>query len=94
VVLPEGTEPRVLAAARRLSDEGVARPLLLGARETIVAAAAGAGVSLEGLETVDPEQSSDLDRYAAAYAAARGRVDAKLAPRRPWWPVPPTRPGG
>jgi len=25
VVLPEGAEPRVLAAARRLADEGVAR---------------------------------------------------------------------
>ena len=81
VVLPEGAEPRVLAAARRLADEGVARPVLLGARAALEAAADGAGVSLEGLVTVDPEASADLDRYAEAYAADRGTVDAKLARR-------------
>ncbi len=81
VVLPEGAEPRVLAAARRLADEGVARPVLLGARAALEAAADGAGVSLEGLVTVDPETSADLDRYAEAYAADRGTVDAKLARR-------------
>ena len=81
VVLPEGTAPRVLAAARRLADDGVARPLLLGARDAIVAAADGAGVSLGGIDTVDPESSEHLDAYAEAYAAARGTVDAKLARR-------------
>ena len=81
VVLPEGAEPRVLAAARRLADEGVARPVLLGARAALKAASDGAGVSLEGLVTVDPETSADLDRYAEAYAADRGTVDAKLARR-------------
>jgi phosphate acetyltransferase len=81
VVLPEGTEPRVLAAARRLADQGVARPVLLGAREAIATAAGGAGVSLDGIESVDPELSGDLERYAEVYAAARGRVDAKLARR-------------
>ena len=81
VVLPEGAEPRVLAAARRLADEGVARPLLLGARDDLAAAAGGAGVSLEGLGTVDPETSGDLDRYAEAYAATRDKVDVKVARR-------------
>ena len=30
VVLPEGADGRILAAARRLKDEGIARPVLLG----------------------------------------------------------------
>ncbi len=85
MVLPEGAEPRVLAAARRLADEGVARPLLLGARDALEAAArragGGPGVSLDGLETIDPETSGDLNRYAEAYAAARDRVDVKVARR-------------
>jgi phosphate acetyltransferase len=81
VVLPEGAEPRVLAAARRLADQGVARPVLLGARAALEAAAGGAGVSLEGIESVDPEQSGDLERYAEIYAAARDKVDAKVARR-------------
>ena len=31
IVLPEGTEPRILQAARRLYEDGLARPILLGA---------------------------------------------------------------
>ena len=81
VVLPEGAEPRVLAAARRLADQGMARPVLLGSRDALEIAAERAGVSLDGLETVNPEESGDLDRYAEAHAAARGKVDAKLARR-------------
>jgi len=81
VVFPEGAEPRVLAAARCLADKGVARPVLIGARPALEAAAGGAGVSLEGLVTVDPDASADLERYAEAYAADRGTVDTKLARR-------------
>ncbi len=47
VVLPEGGDARVLQAARRLVDEGIATPVLLGARAQLVAAAGRAGVSLD-----------------------------------------------
>ena len=81
VVLPEGHDGRVLLAARRLHDEGVARPVLLGARHGLETAAEGAGVSLDGIDTVDPETSDMLDTYAEAYAAGRDNVDAKVARR-------------
>jgi phosphate acetyltransferase len=81
VVLPEGVEPRVLAAARRLVDEGIAAPVLLGTRVELVAAAGRAGVALDGIDTVDPESSEQLDAYAEAYAAARDKVDARVARR-------------
>ncbi len=81
VVLPEGGDARVLRAARRLVDEGVARPVLLGARHGLETAAEGAGVSLDGIDTVDPETSEKLDTYAEAYAAGRDKVDAKVARR-------------
>ena len=81
VVLPEGHDGRVLLAARRLHDEGVARPVLLGARHGLETAAEGAGVSLDGIDTVDPETSDMLDAYAEAYAAGRDKVDAKVARR-------------
>lgn len=80
VVLPEGADARILAAARRLRDRGIARPVLLGAREALAAAAAEAGVALDGLSVLDPEESPDLDALAAAYAAGRG-LDAKIARR-------------
>jgi phosphate acetyltransferase len=71
----------VLHAARRLADEGIATPVLLGTREVLEAAAEGAGVSLEGLEIIDPETSGDLDRYAEAYAATRDNVGVMVARR-------------
>jgi len=81
VALPEGGEPRVLAAARRLADERIARPLLIGAADAVAAAADAAGIGLAGIAVVDPQTSGDLDRFAAAYAEARGTVDAKVARR-------------
>ncbi len=81
VILPEGGEARVLRAARRLVDEGIATPVLLGAPAELAAAAGRAGVSLDGIATLDPDESADLDRYAETYAAGRDRVDAKVARR-------------
>ena len=82
VVLPEGGDARVLRAARRLVDEGIATPVLLGAPAELAAAAAGrGGVPLDGIGTVDPATSEKLDAYAEVYAAGRDRVDAKVARR-------------
>jgi len=81
VVLPEGAEPRILAAARRLADERIARPLLVGPADAIKAAADAAGVELAGIAIIDPEASGELDRFAAAYAKARGTVEPKVARR-------------
>ncbi|MEO8442224.1 MAG: phosphate acyltransferase, partial [Betaproteobacteria bacterium] len=58
LVLPEGGDDRIVAAARRLLDERIALPILLGTRAEIDAAAARAGVSLAGLDTVDPQESA------------------------------------
>ena len=81
VVLPEGEDARILRAARRLADEGVARPVLLGAEGALAEAAAKAGVSLDGIATIDPAGSAEIDAYAEAYVAGRGRTDIKVARR-------------
>lgn len=46
IVLAEGEDQRVAAAARRAEVEGVGRPLLIGRPERVAAAAAAAGVEL------------------------------------------------
>ncbi|MFQ6018683.1 MAG: phosphate acetyltransferase [Kiloniellaceae bacterium] len=81
VVLPEGADERVLLAARRLKDEGVAKPVVLGKRAELQAAAERAGASLDGFATVDPEESEKLDSYAEGYAAGRGTLDLGVARR-------------
>lgn len=81
VVLPEGGDARVLAAARRLVDERIAQPIVLGARDQIASVAAGAGVSLDGIEPIDPAHDARLVRYAERCAAQRDKMTVAMAMR-------------
>ncbi len=79
VVLPEGRDERVILAARRLSDEDIARPIVLGRPEQIDAAVQKAGVALNGIETIDPRQSDRLDFYADYYSRRRNGISTEVA---------------
>ena len=81
VVLPEGDDSRILQAARRLYDEGIARPILIGARAALDEAAASAGVSLDAIESVAPAESGVLDAYAALYLEGRPKANERVAKR-------------
>jgi phosphate acetyltransferase len=81
VVFPEGGEARIIAAARRLADERIAKPVLLGAREALEAASAQAGLSLEGISTLDPDGNSRLGAYAELYSTARPSANPRIAER-------------
>jgi phosphate acetyltransferase len=81
VVYAEGTEPRILQAARRVVDEGIASAVLVGDRAEIEAAARAAAVSLDGLECVNPVTSDRLERYAGLYLRGRERAKAGMAAR-------------
>jgi phosphate acetyltransferase len=70
VVFPEGNDDRIVAAARRLKDEDIAVPVLLGA-----------GASIDGIEIIDPEKSKRLGAYAELYAAGRPGAGGKVAER-------------
>ncbi|MGI9456067.1 MAG: phosphate acetyltransferase [Aeoliella sp.] len=80
VVLPEGQDPRILAAARKILDDSIAQPIVLGAREQIAAVAAEAGVDLEGISTVDPRTDDKLATYARRYREGRS-VEESIALR-------------
>lgn len=71
VVLPEGQDPRIVAAARRIADERIARPILLGKADNVAETAAAAGVSLDGVEVLEPADSDQTARYAEAYRQGR-----------------------
>ena len=63
ILLPEGTEERTVQAAARITAEGIAKVTLFGKREEIEAVANKYGVSLEGIDTVDPATAPDYERY-------------------------------
>ena len=81
VALPEGRDPRIVHAARRLHDGEIVRPVLVGERPELEAAAAAAGVSLDGLESVSPAASGALDGYASLYVQGRPKTSERVARR-------------
>jgi len=54
IVLPEGDDARIIAAATRLRDQYLARPTLLGDVAALKTIASDLKVSLDGIEVVDP----------------------------------------
>jgi phosphate acetyltransferase len=80
LVLPEGGDPRVLAAACQLRDRGICEPLVLGAAPKLQRAADAAGVNLDGIRTLDPVRSDRLVAYTEQYARRR-RLEATIARR-------------
>jgi len=83
LVLPEGTEPRTLKAARIVTDREIAKMVtLVGEEEAVARAAADAGVSLEGIRVVNPSESPDLDSYAAEYHELRKHKGLSLEDAR------------
>jgi phosphate acetyltransferase len=71
IVLPEGEDPRIIAAAATIAREGFAKPILLGRRSAMESAAEAAGISLRGMESIDPATSPAGDRYARLYHERR-----------------------
>ena len=67
IVLPEGSEERILRAAEILLRRNVVELTLLGNPEEIAARGASLGLNLQGVHVVDPLQSGRLDRYAQIY---------------------------
>ncbi|WP_225075629.1 phosphate acetyltransferase, partial [Streptomyces sp. CoT10] len=81
VVLPEGTEERVLHAAEVLLRRGVCDLTLLGPVEGIRKKAADLGIDLGDAQLIDPATSDLRDAFAEQYALLRAHkgVTVELA---------------
>lgn len=63
ILLPEGTEPRMLHAAREITDQGLARISLIGSRDEITKIAKEENADLTGVEIVDPATHPKRQTY-------------------------------
>ncbi len=93
IVLPEGEDRRVIAAAARVTREGYAKITLLGRTKVIESAAQELGASLAGVTLLDPTASPKLEKYAQIYwerRRARGTTleEAREIARRPLYFAP------
>jgi phosphate acetyltransferase len=59
IAFPEPDDARILPAARRLKDDQILTPILVGDRDRVQAAAARLGVALDDLKMVDPRTEQD-----------------------------------
>lgn len=78
IVLPESTDIRVLEAARKVTDDGFAKVVLIGNREELQQIAGE--INLADIEIVDPETSEKTEEYVQAFyelRKAKGMTEEK-----------------
>ncbi len=82
VVLPEGTEERILRAAHRLAEQKICRLTLLGDPAAIGQLAAELGLTIDGIQLIDPQTSQLREQFAAHYAELRAKKGVTLEQAR------------
>src|SRR4030095_2379005 len=71
IVFPEGTEPRVLQAARQFYSLRLGAPILLGDRTKIKELAEALNIFVEGIRIINPAESEELDNFAHRFEVLR-----------------------
>ncbi|CDO31644.1 phosphate acetyltransferase [Mycolicibacterium porcinum] len=71
IVLPEGTDDRILKAAGRLLQHEVAELTILGEESQVRSRAAELGVNIDAAVVLDPRTSALCDQFAEQYAELR-----------------------
>ena len=71
IVLPEGHDERIVKAAGIIARKDLARPIILGIRDRILAQLKSLGMSAEGIEIVNPQGDPRLDDFAKTFFELR-----------------------
>ena len=71
IVLPESYDERMLFAAEKVTEQGLAKIVILGDPAKVKADAAAKNVSLNGVEILNPATAPKLDAYADALVELR-----------------------
>ena len=75
IVLPEGSDPRILEAASRLLAANFLFPILIGKEEEIYAAAEEAGFNIRGAKIIDPQNYERFDEMVELFVKLREHRD-------------------
>ncbi|MEN8688216.1 MAG: phosphate acetyltransferase [Desulfuromonadales bacterium] len=71
VVLPESYDDRMIQAAEVITGDNLAKVVLLGDPATLETKAGELGVSLKGVELIDPQSAARLEDYVAELVELR-----------------------
>jgi phosphate acetyltransferase len=67
IVFPEGSEPRVLQAARQFHALRLGVPILLGDRTQVSQTAAALNLPLDGIRIINPAESEELENFTRRF---------------------------
>ncbi|MDR2983113.1 MAG: phosphate acetyltransferase, partial [Puniceicoccales bacterium] len=67
VVYPEGSDPRIIQAARQFATRRLGVPILLGDRTRIKINAARLNIKLDGIRIVEPARSEEMPSYITKF---------------------------
>lgn len=73
LVLPEGEQEKILRAAQKIVEEGIAKPILLGNEERIQSLAEKHSIDISECEIINPTYSPKLVEYAEKLHKMRQR---------------------
>jgi len=82
VVFPEGTEPRVLQAARQFQALRLGAPIVLGEPAKVQEIAEGLNITLNDIRVINPATSEDLDNFASRLFRLRRERGMRLPEAR------------
>jgi phosphate acetyltransferase len=71
IVLPEGTEVRTIQAVKRVAENKIAHPILLGDESEIRGIAAKIDTDISGVEIINPVKSPYFDDFVQAFYEMR-----------------------
>ncbi len=78
IVLPEGTEIRIIGAASRLNKEGILKPILIGDPVEIKKISVENDMEIEGIEIINPRSYDGFEEMVSSFVARRNGKRAGL----------------
>lgn len=82
IVFPESDHEKVLLAARKVTDLGIAHPILIGKEEEIQALADQIGVSTEGFQFIDHLEEGRIEKLIEKYLQKSQEFSEKALNRK------------
>ena len=82
IVMAEGTHEKILRAALVLREQRIAKPILLGSRERVIATARALHLPTRGWKTLDPAKFERREEYARVLFELRQRKGCTLTDAR------------
>ncbi|MGF1531781.1 MAG: phosphate acyltransferase [Puniceicoccaceae bacterium] len=71
IVFPEGSDPRIIQAARLFASKRLGVPVLLGERAEIKSNAHKLGIDLENIRILEPKRSEDYEEFKTQFTGLR-----------------------